>query len=641
MKRIFLASLLGFSSLTASAVTQEPFSKYLYNLPAPLALPLSGSETFPCVQSGVPSECTVSEVQLPQSSIASILGYPGGSTTAPESFTEIPSGVTLDVSDLTQTSNSDVIPINFLPGTQTSYPAGSHTVSGADNGTVIDNTATTASTFSLPPINAVAPYVFPSAFQTVMANTGTAVTTLAGVVNVSPALAAPTLNGAAGPLYLGPNGWSFTLTDGTGGSGNYVILEGGGYQFNSAGVAVWANALIASGFVPNSPACGLTGTGRIASYTGGGLAFCTNGAGAGSLDASGDLAITGYLSAQGFVSGTVLIPTASTLPVTAGINYPAAGELGFVANGIQAGYVGSAGALNWSYPGVFTSMQLTGMTTAGIVENNASGTLATSTSLPNGTTATTQSTGNTSTYVATDQFVANTLAAPGPIGGTTAAAGSFTTITGTGAAGTDLITAALMRLNYNAGTDATSIGGGSTTGTIVIGGGSNSNISLNPASGGLTITGVTTGTNTATLCINSSGTVAIDAANSCGVSSLRFKTDVAPLVAHVSDLLQGLEVATYRRIEDAAHPVADPNFATKQIGLIAENVASLFPDCAIYENDMHTVKSYRQSCIDAVLVKAAQESASSKTGMQWQIDGLMAGCAALGLLQFARRRRAA
>jgi hypothetical protein len=366
---------------------------------------------------------------LGQSSTAAVLGYPGGSSTAPEAFTEVPSGVTLDVSSLTQTSSSDVISINYLPGTATSYPAGSHTVSGADNGTLIYNTASSASTFSLPPINAVAPYVLPSAFQSVMANfANTAVTTLAGIPNVSPAIAAPTLNQAAGPMYLGPLGWSFTLTDGTASPGNYVILEGGGYQFNSAGVAVWTNALIASGFVPNSPACGLTGTGRIASYTGGGLTFCTNGNGAGSLDASGDLAITGYLAAQSFVSGTVLVPTSSAIPATAGLNYPTTYELGFGVDGIQAGYIGPAGILNWNYAGIFTGLQLTNLTTPGIIENNSSGTLGTSTSLPSNTTATTQTTGNSSTYLATTAFVQNTIAAPGALGVSIPNSGSLTTL---------------------------------------------------------------------------------------------------------------------------------------------------------------------------------------------------------------------
>ncbi|WP_420238562.1 hypothetical protein ACOBR2_02855 [Telmatobacter bradus] len=57
-----------------------------------------------------------------------------------------------------------------------------------------------------------------------------------------------------------------------------------------------------------------------------------------------------------------------------------------------------------------------------------SGTYSVSKALASGTTATTQSTGDTTTDVATDAFVANTLAAPPAIGATTAAAGSFTTL---------------------------------------------------------------------------------------------------------------------------------------------------------------------------------------------------------------------
>lgn len=51
------------------------------------------------------------------------------------------------------------------------------------------------------------------------------------------------------------------------------------------------------------------------------------------------------------------------------------------------------------------SMTLAAFTTAGIVTNNASGVLATSTAIPNGTTATTQTVGDNTTKVATDAFV--------------------------------------------------------------------------------------------------------------------------------------------------------------------------------------------------------------------------------------------
>jgi hypothetical protein len=66
---------------------------------------------------------------------------------------------------------------------------------------------------------------------------------------------------------------------------------------------------------------------------------------------------------------------------------------------------------------------------------NTSGTAANlsgTPTLPNGTAATTQAATDTSTKLATDAFVTSVLAAPPAIGGTTPAAGSFTTLASTG-----------------------------------------------------------------------------------------------------------------------------------------------------------------------------------------------------------------
>jgi hypothetical protein len=50
-------------------------------------------------------------------------------------------------------------------------------------------------------------------------------------------------------------------------------------------------------------------------------------------------------------------------------------------------------------------------------------------------------------------------------------------------------------------------------------------------------------------------------------------------------------------------PHRDPNYGSRQIGLIAENIARVAPECAIYENDMLKPRSYRQECVIALLVK--------------------------------------
>jgi hypothetical protein len=52
---------------------------------------------------------------------------------------------------------------------------------------------------------------------------------------------------------------------------------------------------------------------------------------------------------------------------------------------------------------------------------------------------------------------------------------------------------------------------------------------------------------------------------------------------------------------------ADPNFAKRQLGLTAENVAAVDPRMAIYEDDGVTPKSYRQEGIIAALVGAVRE----------------------------------
>jgi hypothetical protein len=294
--------------------------------------------------------------ELPSSSTASIVGYPGGSNTTPELFTQIPSNVLFDVAGLVQSSSSDTIPLSLLPSVITSYPNGSVSLTGSNNGTILYNASSSASTFTFPPINSTTPPILPSAFQALPANFGSAVTTLAqGSSSGGP----PTFNGGSSLLYLPQYGWAWVATDGTGGSGNFVILEGGGYQFNSVGAPVFSVAIIAPGFVPSSASCGASGTGRIATYTGGGLTFCTNGAGVASLDASGDLAIIGYLSAQEFISGTVLIPTGSALSLTAGVNYPSTYQLGFTTANTQDGWFQHTLNLNYTVVAASTSSKPT------------------------------------------------------------------------------------------------------------------------------------------------------------------------------------------------------------------------------------------------------------------------------------------
>ena len=194
------------------------------------------------------------------------------------------------------------------------------------------------------------------------------------------------------------------------------------------------------------------------------------------------------------------------------------------------------------------------------------------------------------------------LASPPTIGGTTPGIVNATTIVANGSAGTTSIASGVLRFNYNAGVDAVGIGTGTTTGTVNIGGGSNA-ITINAAAS-LTVSNLTTGTNADFVCLSSSGVLLIQA-SACTISSLRFKEDYQPVkfstaIAEVNSL----EILSYR-MKPAGNP--DPNATLRQTGLIAENVAQVAPECAIYEDDLKTPKSYRQECIIALLVKSVQE----------------------------------
>lgn len=123
--------------------------------------------------------------------------------------------------------------------------------------------------------------------------------------------------------------------------------------------------------------------------------------------------------------------------------------------------------------------------------------------------------------------------------------------------------------------------------------------------GGLTLPQVTTGTNADFVCMASGGVLTLQS-SSCTISSRRFKKNIHDVRLSVMPELDQLEVASFE-MKEREQPNHDPNFGSKQVGLIAENVAAVAPECAIYEDDMHTPKSYRQECVIALLVKAVQE----------------------------------
>ncbi len=198
------------------------------------------------------------------------------------------------------------------------------------------------------------------------------------------------------------------------------------------------------------------------------------------------------------------------------------------------------------------------------------------------------------------------------------------------------ITGAAISLNNNSNFTV-GVGIGSNTQTVTIGGGSNA-VTINSTTltlGGSTLitssspftnsnaafklTGITTGTNADTVCLKADGTLLIQAA-ACTISSLRFKKEVTDVQTSTLPQISDMRVASFRRKGGELN--RDPNGASRQVGLIAENIAKAAPECALYEDDMKTPKSYRQECVIALLVKGEQELLKQNTMLKARLSKL-------------------
>lgn len=153
------------------------------------------------------------------------------------------------------------------------------------------------------------------------------------------------------------------------------------------------------------------------------------------------------------------------------------------------------------------------------------------------------------------------------------------------------------------GTKDTGISRHATAGIIDIGNGTAGNISGGLQTGNATLISLTTGTNADFLCLNAGGGILIQT-TACTISSLRFKPDWKPYKDDALAKVAKLDVGIFHT---ETGPNADPNAKSLQAGLNAEDIAKIAPECAIYENDMKTPKSYRQECVIALLVKAIQQ----------------------------------
>ena len=198
--------------------------------------------------------------------------------------------------------------------------------------------------------------------------------------------------------------------------------------------------------------------------------------------------------------------------------------------------------------------------------------------------------------------VAQNFIAQSAVTGTNLAGAASTTFAGSRGTGSGASGSLIFQ---TAGTGAGSTTQNSYITALTIAGGSGSTPGGVTVAGQLTVSGLTTGTNADFACVTA-GLQFLIQSSACTISSLKFKEAVAPMVKPALPIIRKLSVDSYR-LKETAPANRDPNARSTQYGLIAENIAKVVPECAIYEDDMKTPKSYRQECVIALLVKGLQE----------------------------------
>lgn len=154
--------------------------------------------------------------------------------------------------------------------------------------------------------------------------------------------------------------------------------------------------------------------------------------------------------------------------------------------------------------------------------------------------------------------------------------------------------------------------------TNLVGAGTLTGLSGLTSSGTITLSGVTTGTNTNFACFAAGGVMTLQG-SACTISSMRFKNLIGPQPADkaLADVLKLEPIAFTMKPGDEPNP--DWNYDKPQIGLSAENVAAVNPKCAIYEQDGVTPKSYRQECVIAELVGAVRALKADNDSLRAEI----------------------
>lgn len=205
-----------------------------------------------------------------------------------------------------------------------------------------------------------------------------------------------------------------------------------------------------------------------------------------------------------------------------------------------------------------------------------------------------------------------------PIGGTTPAAGAFTSLS----ASTTLGVTGTSTMGIINASDTLSVGDAGGGVTLSWSGASgiintkvaNNNLIIRAnGSPGITISSaqavafpaVTTGTNANFVCM-ASGNILTLQSSACTISSKRFKENIQPMKGSALAKIERLHPVAFNMSESIGHN-PDTNAYKRQIGLLAENVAAVDRKMAIYEQDGKTPKSYRQESVIALLVKGIQE----------------------------------
>lgn len=431
-----------------------------------------------------------------------------------------------------------------------------------------------------------------------------------------------------------------------------------------------------TGLTPNTPStgaivaggtltCGNGGTG-ITSYTSGGLVYASSttslatsntitandiivGQGAGA--APFDSGLYAFLPTDTTVGGSIAIGSSALSGQTSSAGY------GNTAIGYQAAGNGviTTAAVSDTFIGNLAGRNLTSGNQDTFVGNGAgaqltSGQFETAVGFQaldgSGTTAVT---GNDNTAVGREALFANTSGADNTALGFKAGAAMVSNADGTfvGSSAGLLVTGASNTIigfsvgsttlttgsnNILIGTSATTTtNGAADTHEIAIGGvglGSNTTeIGLSGTTTGTTIYGaitlpaVTTGTNADFACF-ASGNVMTLQSSACTISQRKLKENFLDVTATdaVNDVM-ALKPTQFN-FKPGDTPNADPNYGHTQLGFIAEDVAAVDPRLSVFENDMVTPKSYRETAMLAILVKTAQVQETQIKALNDQIAAM-------------------